>query len=155
MGEGVASASRDLGEGLNILTLMVTGFAVFYYAGVQVGGGGKVVPVVCGLVGLVGALMVEVALLMLRERRGKKAEDVGRQERMEREREREAKRRMRKKEEEMKRLMEEMAASQPPGVGGEVAEVKEAGGAHEVSADADEPQAEMAVRRRKGKSLKL
>ena len=165
-GAGVGEASRDMGAGLNILTLMVTGFAVFYYAGTMVGGGGQLVPVVSGLIGMVGAMMVEVVLLMIRERKGQSAGEVARNERKERERERDAQRRLRVKEEEMRRLMTEM---QRPAVGNAdpqqqqrtaAAESRRALGEEKEAVDAveEEPQsavAEESVRRRKGKSAKL
>ena len=114
-GSGVASASRELGHGLNILTLMVTGFAVFYYAGTMVGDRqSTVVPVIFGLVGLVGAMMVEMVLLMIRERRRETMDDAVREERKERERERDALKRIRVKEDEMRRIGEQMAQSAAP-----------------------------------------
>jgi hypothetical protein len=65
------SASREMGVGINILTLMFTGFVVFWYAGQQMfryhPTYDKIGPVFCGLVGLIGALLLEVTLFMLRE----------------------------------------------------------------------------------------
>jgi hypothetical protein len=69
IGSSYASASRDLGHGINILTLMVTGFIVFYYVGSNLFPHNHIWPVLCGLVGLIGALMVEVSLFLVREQK--------------------------------------------------------------------------------------
>jgi uncharacterized membrane protein YuzA (DUF378 family) len=65
--EGMRSLALDLGVGLNMIALMATGFFVFYLLGQRLGGGSKLVPVVSGLVGLVGAMLVETILFMIRE----------------------------------------------------------------------------------------
>lgn len=65
--EGMRSLALDLGVGLNMIALMATGFFVFYLLGQRLGGGNKLVPVVSGLVGLVGAMLVETILFMIRE----------------------------------------------------------------------------------------
>jgi len=69
IGKGYASASRDVGHGINILTLMVTGFIVFYYAGTNLFPHNQIFAVLTGLVGLVGAMMVEVCLFLVREQK--------------------------------------------------------------------------------------
>ena len=106
------SIGREMGEGINILTLMVTGFVVFYYGASMVWQHSKLAPVVGGLVGLVGALLLEVTLLMLRERRGEEMQSKRRQELRLKDEQRVAAKRIRDKEAAMQRHMEEMAQQQ-------------------------------------------
>jgi hypothetical protein len=65
--KGVGAEHRELGHGVNILTLMGTGFAVFYYAGTMLFPHSPLGPILMGLVGLIGALLMEVSLLLIRE----------------------------------------------------------------------------------------
>lgn len=67
--DSVKGASRDIGHGLNILTLMATGFIVFYYAGSNLFPHNPMLAVFCGMGGLVGALMLEVTLFLVREQK--------------------------------------------------------------------------------------
>lgn len=69
--ETVRSTTAEMGLGLNILTLMFTGFVVFYYIGTMISDSpsNTVLPVMMGLVGVIGALLMEVILVLLRERR--------------------------------------------------------------------------------------
>lgn len=69
IGAGVKAASRDIGHGINIISLMITGFVVFYYIGSNLFPHNHIFAVLCGLLGLVGALMVEVCLFLVREQK--------------------------------------------------------------------------------------
>jgi uncharacterized membrane protein len=69
IGANYASAQRDIGHGVNILTLMITGFVVFYYVGNSLFPHNNVFAVMTGLIGLIGALMLEVCLFLVREQK--------------------------------------------------------------------------------------
>ena len=103
---------REMGEGINILTLMVTGFVVGYYGAGMAWQHSKLAPVVGGLVGLVAALLMEVTLLMLRERRGEEMQSRRRHEQRLKEEQRVGLKRIKDKEAAMQRHMEEMAQHQ-------------------------------------------
>jgi len=104
-GSSYASASRELGQGLNVLTLMATGFVVFYYIGSNFFSGNKVMPAMCGLLGLVGALLLEVCLFVVREQKGEMMKEQ--QEKMEK-----AAKRQRQRQE-AERMTMAMAQQQP------------------------------------------
>jgi hypothetical protein len=65
--QNVRSTFADLGLGVNILTLMFTGFLFGYFAGSQLVPSSKIAPAAFGLVGLIIALGIEATLVMLRE----------------------------------------------------------------------------------------
>ena len=100
---------REMGEGINILTLMVTGFVVGYYGAGMLWQHSKIAPVAGGLVGLVGAMMLEVTLLMLREQHGEELVAKRKQELKAKSERRVALQRIKDKEAAMQRHMEEMA----------------------------------------------
>jgi len=74
VGTSYRDASRDIGHGVNVLTLMATGFIVFYYAGTGLFPHNQVLAVLCGMGGLVAALMMEVCLFLVREQKKELAE---------------------------------------------------------------------------------
>ena len=64
---GVGNTLTEVGMGINIIALMATGFVVFYYGGRQYfGPHDQLAPVLCGLFGLIAAMMLEIILFMLR-----------------------------------------------------------------------------------------
>eukprot|EP00469_Lotharella_globosa_P013740 CAMPEP_0167775266 /NCGR_PEP_ID=MMETSP0111_2-20121227/2457_1 /TAXON_ID=91324 /ORGANISM="Lotharella globosa, Strain CCCM811" /LENGTH=188 /DNA_ID=CAMNT_0007665149 /DNA_START=68 /DNA_END=634 /DNA_ORIENTATION=+ len=67
--EGVKSLSMELGIGLNIILLMGTSFFVMYYAGLKAFPDSKVIPVLMGAGGLVGILIIETVLIIMRDER--------------------------------------------------------------------------------------
>jgi uncharacterized membrane protein len=69
MGSEYASAQRDIGHGINVLTLMATGFIVFYYVGTSLFPHNQVFAILTGLLGLIAALMLEVCLFLVREQK--------------------------------------------------------------------------------------
>jgi len=64
-----SSLSKELGVGLNIIVLMATGFIVFWYVGKSIYKDDTVKPVFLGLIGLIGALLIETVLLIIREQK--------------------------------------------------------------------------------------
>jgi hypothetical protein len=73
--EGVQGLSKGMGMGVHILTLMATGFVVCWYLGRNIFAfspnpvAREVYPVLCGLLGLICAMLMEITLFVIREGR--------------------------------------------------------------------------------------
>jgi len=148
------AVGREMGEGVNILTLMVTGFVVGYYGAGMVWPHSKLAPVVGGLIGLVGALLMEVTLLMLREQRGEEMASKQRQAVRLRDEQRVALKRIKDKEAAMQRHMEEMALHQqqvPTAEGGAAVDAADADAATTEADDGAGVGSATSLRKRKGK----
>lgn len=65
--QNIRSTLNDLGLGVNILTLMFTGFLLGYFAATQLFPESKIAPAALGLGGLIVALGIEATLVLLRE----------------------------------------------------------------------------------------
>jgi len=63
------SALNEAGVGLNILVLMATGFILFWYAGRSIFPSQPIMPTICGLVGMIGAMILETLLLIIRDQK--------------------------------------------------------------------------------------
>ena len=145
---------REMGEGINILTLMLTGFVVGYYGAGMLFQHSKIAPVAGGLVGLVGAMLVEVTLLMLRERRGEEMQTRRRQELRLKDEQRVAVQRIKDKEAAMQRHMEEMAQQQQKALsedGETIAAAADVETTDKIEDDGAGVGAATSLRKRKGK----
>jgi hypothetical protein len=71
---GIAGIGKEISDtlsvGVNIIAAMATGFVVFWYLGRNAfGGANEVNGLICGAVGMIGALLVETWIFMLRDER--------------------------------------------------------------------------------------
>lgn len=67
---GLGASMSFVGEGVNLLACMAGGFVIFWYLGSHIfTGETSAMPVVCGLIGLLLALAVEVILIAVREQK--------------------------------------------------------------------------------------
>jgi hypothetical protein len=68
IGDSDGTMLQQVGIGLNMIVFMITGFVLFWFIGKQYFPAGDLVsPVLCGVLGLVGAMLVEISLYILRE----------------------------------------------------------------------------------------
>jgi len=72
---GVSSVTKDLSIAVNVLTILITGFVVFYYIGRSFFGDNLALSVGCGCVGLIGGLLLETCLLIVRDKQERIVEE--------------------------------------------------------------------------------
>lgn len=69
MGQSYAELSGELSIGVNVILMMVTGFISAMWCGRQLFPNDIVLPVVCGLAGMIIALLIEIMLFIIRDRK--------------------------------------------------------------------------------------
>lgn len=75
MSGSIAEASKEIGVGVNMIVMMITGFAICYYIGLQLFPHSQLLPIATGTVGLIAALMMEVTLFIIRDAQADKLRD--------------------------------------------------------------------------------
>lgn len=74
-GSEYSAAQRELSTGVNILSLMITGFVVFWYAGSSMFPDSNIKAIFCGFGGLVAAMFLEIFLFLVRDQKEQIKED--------------------------------------------------------------------------------
>lgn len=68
VGQSFAEISKDISIGINVILMMITGFMVALFIGRQLFVDNVTMQVLCGTVGLIIALLVEVILFIIRDK---------------------------------------------------------------------------------------
>lgn len=72
---GVSSVTKDLSIAVNVLSILITGFVVFFYIGRGLFGDNLAMCVGCGCIGLIGGLLLETCLLIVRDKQERIVEE--------------------------------------------------------------------------------